>query len=508
MKNKLGRSVFILAFCIALIIIFSISFFSSQKKAYNADPSGLLKEFAVQTTYFTIDPREETTLAYSTGSRIHVPPNAFVDKSGTLIEDEVVITYREMHDQIDFLTFGIPFEYDSAGSKFILESAGMIEIRAYTGEEEVYLNTDAELRIQMISKYDETNYNMYYFNEDEENWEYSGPNDIGSLEPEPIIEFVETVHYNIKSEEELEMEIASKLSVPEEPKKPETADEGKYHFSIDNPEGDYTELRTFTNITWEISDKNEAFDPSSFFTTWYDIRINKINDADYEITLVNASETQKYICYPVLVGNASDEELQKFEEQYEQYKQELIARKDEIEQRVKQNLALQAEWEAELYKQAFKKAKVEEEQLKRWEEQNLILQQATAVSAVVSRSFSVDRMGVWNCDRPLPFPSNTPIKVRLLTSTGEPLYFPIVFQMQKGRNNVASYSSSGDFYLIGVSKLKPNLIFAVNMEGELMICRPDKFINLQDNSVQDLVMEKYPGEIKTDEELVNALAFN
>jgi len=69
---------------------------------------------------------------YDNGSKLIVPAAAFVNQNGKIVEGDVNIKFREMHDYVDFFLSGIPMTYDSAGTKYILESAGMVEIYAET----------------------------------------------------------------------------------------------------------------------------------------------------------------------------------------------------------------------------------------------------------------------------------------------------------------------------------------------------------------------------------------
>ncbi|HRD40305.1 MAG TPA: hypothetical protein PLC65_16880, partial [Bacteroidia bacterium] len=74
-----------------------------------------------------------------TKSKIKVPQNAFVNKAGPDIIGDVEIQYREMHDQADIIASGIPMTYDSAGTKYHFESAGMFDIKASQNGEQVFL---------------------------------------------------------------------------------------------------------------------------------------------------------------------------------------------------------------------------------------------------------------------------------------------------------------------------------------------------------------------------------
>ena len=88
---------------------------------------------------------------YKSGSRLVVPAAAFVNDRGELIEGEVIIKYREFHDFIDFYLSGIPMTYDSAGTIYTLESAGMMEIYAEKDGQKVKVAPGKSIDVELAS---------------------------------------------------------------------------------------------------------------------------------------------------------------------------------------------------------------------------------------------------------------------------------------------------------------------------------------------------------------------
>ncbi len=81
---------------------------------------------------------------------IKIPPRAFVDKNGKVIEGEVNVAYKEYYNPIDIFLSGIPMNYDS-GSSEQLVSAGMIEIAATHNNEPVFVNKENKINVMLAA---------------------------------------------------------------------------------------------------------------------------------------------------------------------------------------------------------------------------------------------------------------------------------------------------------------------------------------------------------------------
>jgi hypothetical protein len=108
-----------------------------------------------------------------TGTKIYLPAHAFVSKSGDPVQGEVEIRYREFITPSEIFTSGIPMHLQ--GDEY-LESAGMFEVEAWQGGEQLSLAPQAEIEIHMISSFTDQNYNLYAFNNTSRNWDYVNNN--------------------------------------------------------------------------------------------------------------------------------------------------------------------------------------------------------------------------------------------------------------------------------------------------------------------------------------------
>jgi hypothetical protein len=125
-------------------------------------------------TDFQLDVQKGDTFTFSTGSRIIVPPDIWVDSAGNLIKGNVNIRYREFSNAGDVFLAGIPMTYDTAGKKETLVTAGMFEIRSYKDNREIFIAKDKNLTVQMASNDANADYNFYYLDEGAKNWKYIG----------------------------------------------------------------------------------------------------------------------------------------------------------------------------------------------------------------------------------------------------------------------------------------------------------------------------------------------
>ena len=76
---------------------------------------------------FTINAEEQCKVINTNHTQISIPANAFIHADGTAVTGTVEVRYREMNDAVDFFLCGIPMTYDSGGTQYTFQSAGMCE---------------------------------------------------------------------------------------------------------------------------------------------------------------------------------------------------------------------------------------------------------------------------------------------------------------------------------------------------------------------------------------------
>lgn len=139
-------------------------------KYINVNPP--IKGIDVERTTYAINPQIENIVTYPSGTKILIPANTFLDKSGNPVTSSVTLSYREFRDPVDFLVSGIPMKYDTAGEVTNFESAGMFELLASSNNEPLSVAKDKSIDMNFATTSKDSTYNFYAFNDSTGNWEY------------------------------------------------------------------------------------------------------------------------------------------------------------------------------------------------------------------------------------------------------------------------------------------------------------------------------------------------
>jgi hypothetical protein len=121
-----------------------------------------------------IDPTEADTIDLPMGTKLLIPPNAFVDSAGNYISDSVTIKYREFRNAAEIFLAGIPMNFNTLNNHTALETAGMFEIRALSKKRKLELAYGSAITIKMGSRVEGNDYNFFGFDETNGTWNFSG----------------------------------------------------------------------------------------------------------------------------------------------------------------------------------------------------------------------------------------------------------------------------------------------------------------------------------------------
>jgi len=105
------------------------------------------------------------------GTAVKIPKSAFQDKNGKPITANIVVKYREFQSVNDIILAGIKMKYSENDINGDFESAGMFEIRAFEGKNELELRDNKTVQVDLAS-FKSGNYNSYAMNEKTNNWEF------------------------------------------------------------------------------------------------------------------------------------------------------------------------------------------------------------------------------------------------------------------------------------------------------------------------------------------------
>ena len=456
---------------------------------------------------------EGGSFEHKTGSTIEIPASAFVDEDGKTVEGEVEIKYREFHDPVDFLVSGIPMNYDSAGTNYTFESAGMVEIYGEKDGKPVEIAEGKKIKISLLPKDGSDRFNLYELDTSNGKWGYKGKptlvqedveegdhgNDLAhdwTMNPNEIVipneirtAYIKADKAKASAEGQLKKAtdavIAYKKKEPETPKKPVDNDR---IFELDVDPSEFPELSGFgAKMNFEVAADDRNFSMSIYDASnnWNNIVLTQGKvGADYNMTLFKKGGKKTLRVHPVYEGANYAKAMAQFDRKFDKYKKELKEKQKE-EARLKKSYEEKlATWQAAKAAEAKAIAEMKEKQMA----QLKVQMENDQVKRTISRAFEIDKFGTWNCDSPVPQPSGMKLEATYEDKDGNKLEFQQLNLIEKGRNAL--------FLLIGakIKKLitnpkERNYLVGFSTDKKLAIAYPESFIDAKGQRKYTFKME-------------------
>lgn len=481
-----------------------------------------------------IDANQGGLYVHETGSKVKIPANAFVNGQGNMVEGPVEIKYREFHDYVDFFVSGIPMAYDSAGVEYQLESAGMIEVYAEQNGERLSLNPGKKLEVELIHDIyakpdDPLDFNIYFLDENARNWDYRGKNKLTVLPSEnqpklssPKTEAEDNYQHQIQL---IEKEEATKLAAIEKahptPAKPvapvrenenghvfnlefteSMMDLGNANNSLDQQRAALRELQEqYAKSLWQVAPNQPDFNEKAASTIqWQDMKLKKMNERDFELTLIGSQNEMKVIVNPVLSGSDYQAAMNRFNQEFAAYKSKLAEQTSKVEAE-RTALLNEIADRKRMAKMALDKRL---ETLKAEGKDRLVTEEL--IKHRVVNSFEATSLGIWNCDRPLP-PCLVKLEADFQNEEKESFMSNVAFLADKSRNTVARfYAKKGTEVQYYQNSKK--LLWVVTKDNKLAIYRPEKFENIEKKKkTHTFVLDIIDKKIETEENIREILLF-
>ncbi len=468
---------------------------------------------------YKVDAAQGAELTYKTGSKIKIPQDAFLDKNGKVVTGNVDVKYREFHDPVDFFVSGIPMTYDSAGTTYHFESAGMMELTAYRGSEPLIANPESKIEVSMASRQAGNEYNLYYLDTVKKLWVHKGKDKIAECEPQQMIDsvasnqpipaaneagdtslvypdYLRAFGYDDKMAtigSELDKVKAELKSVEDaKPFKPKKATLNGRKFNIDVDPKEFPELALYKGMYFEVGEENKNFDAKLYNVTWEDAQLTEnVKGVNYQLTLSKGKEKHDLIVYPVYEGEDYDKALKLYGNKFSEYQSTLAEKKAEEKRKLEEYQAkvkkLEEERQAQMKKiQEEQEARMKAwaEQQKTWAEQQREIDEAFAMTQIsggakdqgILRVFTISNFGFWNCDRPQIMPREKVLAARFADAEGNELKFGYVYLAEKGRNAIFTYAPN--FNSLGFNPKKENWLWGVAGGNRLAVFMPEDFRNI------------------------------
>jgi len=246
---------------------------------------------------------ESYTYDLPSGTRVHIPASALVDISGQPVTEAVSVSLRVYHDAVDMLLSGIPMVYDSAGQSHVLQSAGMLEIRASHNGKPVFIDAEKGVEVEMAS-YVQGSFNLYRLDEENGNWAYM-QQDRPSPNPR-------------KAPDNAAAEMPPQ---PAKPFKPRTPAADEPIFPIDASTRNFPELAYFEELDWQWAGIEEegCLIPSQaewvFAQSWskVDLRPKRGYQGVFYLYMTDGSKKVKMLITPAVSEEAYETALARYE---------------------------------------------------------------------------------------------------------------------------------------------------------------------------------------------------
>ena len=339
---------------------------STKTKAYVEAP---INDINIKYKSHNLNADRSSQISTCKGSKISIPENAFVYEDGTPVEGEVTLKYREFNNPVEIFRSGIPMTYDSAGTEYVFESAGMIELLAFKNDKSLKLAKGKTLEVALKSDNNEDRFNVYYLDTNKRNWVYEG-RDICENIPKTKNE-----NLTAKPVEKREVAIEEKIIEKETPRKeiikPVLASKNATIFKVDYNTNDFPELSVYKSLLFEIADNSFKFNKDLYTVNWDNILLKRTNSKDlYTITLQKRDSIVSFTARPVFNKAQYEEAMRVYTEE------------TKIEQKVRRPRA--------------------ENQIAATTLTNSFVS-GLGDKNTSTRTFEVNTMGIWNCDHPLPY---------------------------------------------------------------------------------------------------------
>lgn len=407
------------------------------------------------------------TITSPKGTVFEIPANGFVNAKGEVVEGDVSIDLKEYKKPEDILLSGIPMTYQNV----VMESDGMFDLQANVNGEAVQLASGKSIEVNMPAN-DTTkkDYKLFYLDPKTKTWSVKTEKLQAKKKEakkkkldtiEVIFEWSELSYFKRTKDgktfylfpipsRELAVGTLDKVndttytyldaSSPVYKDYSIGTDQSKSQLkSLAIATSTFPELSYYKNMVWNISDDSE----------WKKMNAFCKNDTVVEAKIVSrqfpgnsflvALKGKKYTSNVVLDYVSSNDSYAENREMY----MSLLQERPYDEQNTK----------------------VDKDMLNR-----------NKNSMLLQYSFSISKLGIWNCDRLYMMPKQAKIDVKFLDGNKQAIKNPsTIYLIDKKLNSVISYYTS----IITYNPDSRSMLFFMNEAGNLCYVKPDELSGLK-----------------------------
>ena len=475
-KSGAIKKIAITALGTVLIVASALVFFNNQSIApISKKENEALKTKGNELKTFQIDASKDTTLLFETGSIINILANSLVDENGNAITGMVEIRYREFHNLGEIILSGIKMTYDSSGTEYHFESAGMFEILAFQNNRPVFVADNKSIQVKMVSlDSKKEKFNQYFLNPSNNSWEY-----IGEDTPE-ISSFPYSSANNSNSFDVIKPKVKRKKG---------------QQFTISINYENFPELMAFDQVLFEVSPDTKNFNPKTANIKWEDVEIKRIDKTNkFTVSFINDSTSYSVIAFPVVDEKDLKKSKAKWDFLYQNYQATLNKRETK-----QQEASIQFNKQISFYEKAqdlYNRLAKKDEQM---------IKNVQLTEGLIFRNFQVNGFGIWNSDCPNSMPQESIVKAIYKGVDGNVIEVKSVSLINKDlKTQYYLYEGKTVYY----NPESNNLLLVITKDNQIGVFNSEDFKQLNKNAkTQTFVLSLTAAEVYI-AEMINDLIFN
>ena len=457
---------------VTTIVVATLLLTNNLKKGTETAVKPPIESLDVPSVSYLVNADKDTLIRTKSGSQIKISANSFVDEKGNSITGKVEIKYREFHDVIDIFLSGIPMKYDSSGTEYHFESAGMFEIHGFQDNKEVFINETSPINILLASKQEGERFNIYKLNDKNGDWSYIGKDTAGNVEDHAFTETKLLPDLAEDLAKEIREEISkTDLLAKEKPVEPVIATPMSQNLKIEVDEIEFPELALYKNLLFEIDKSDKTYKSELSKIIWDAASVKKGKEkGTYILTFIKGKTEYSFLTRPVVSEKDYPKAVEVYNKKFDEYEKALVKRNQDEAQKERELKAeydkLNAERLAELAEIQQRMASESAQQI------------ATNVTTdIIYRSFMVSSFGIWNSDCPQNMPKGLMVSATFTDKNGKQLSFNTLYLVEKGKNAAYSFTNY-DFSRFQFNPESENLLLGVTKDNKIALFKPEDFASL------------------------------
>jgi hypothetical protein len=275
------------------------------------------KDISPPTQEFTFNAESGDTITLNDGTCIRIPGGILVDSKGATVTGEVTLDYTTMYTPAEIIASGIPMDYDSAGANYNFQSAGMFEMNASQGEEQLAIKQGNSIDMDFPTTRKDETYSFYrYDGAAANNWSFQNVPEVDSNQTRLALE-----------------EAIAEATVP--PVKPEEYVAGTPVIDLEFELDKHPELSGYEGVIWQYagSGKNPEDNRWIYNEVWTtaDLGLADRAQGTYNLYLKNDKKAFSTMIRPVLKGANYEDAIAEFTTRMEKFESEEAVRREEAE---------------------------------------------------------------------------------------------------------------------------------------------------------------------------------